>query len=77
MVTENLAMQIMDYLEPNISHEPTAYNGYVNDFKGIFRSTAFNKVLIDFVKVFEIKICYTCQVCRERFFLRAQVLHVP
>ncbi len=47
MVTENLAMQIMDYLEPNISHEPTAYNGYVNDFKGIFRSAAFNKVLID------------------------------
>lgn len=47
MLTENLSMQIMDYLEPEVIHEPAAYNGYVNDFKGIFRNNELNKVLIN------------------------------
>ncbi len=43
MLTENLAMQIMDYLEPEIVHEPTSYQGYVNDFNCIFIKDVHNK----------------------------------
>ena len=46
IVTENLAMQIMDVLEPNIEHEPCSYNGAVQNFKSIFRSDALNGVII-------------------------------
>lgn len=51
MVTENLAMQIMDFLEPGIEHVPTAYKGYVGDLQVLFRDERFNKVIInDYLK---------------------------
>ncbi len=47
VVTENLAMQVMDAYDKTISHEATAYNGYVSNFKNFFRNTNLNKIIIE------------------------------
>ena len=51
LVTENIAMQVMDYIEPTIEHSPASYQRIVNDFKGVFRNETLNKVIInDYLK---------------------------
>jgi len=47
IVTENLAMQVMDAYDKTISHEATAYNGYASNFKYFFRNANLNKAIID------------------------------
>ena len=47
ILTESLAVQVMDYLEPEIVHEPNSYNGYVISFKGIFRNEKLNALIIN------------------------------
>lgn len=47
IITENIAMQVMDDYEKDVEHEPSAYNGLTRDFKGIFRNEKINKVFID------------------------------
>lgn len=47
ILTESLAVQVMDFLEPGIVHEPVSYNGYVMFFKGIFRNKQLNPLFIN------------------------------
>ena len=47
IVTENLAMQVMDAYDKTIIHEATAYNGYVSNFKNLFRNASLNKMIIE------------------------------
>ena len=47
IVTENLAMQVMDAYDKTISHEAIAYNGYVSNFKNLFRNASLNKIIIE------------------------------
>ena len=47
VVTENLAMQVMDAYDKTISHEASAYNGYVSNFKNLFRNVNLNKIIIE------------------------------
>lgn len=47
VVTENLAMQVMDAYDKTVSHEATGYNGYVSNFKNLFRNASLNKMIIE------------------------------
>ena len=47
IITENLAMQIMDDYDNNVIHEPSSYNGYVNYFKELFRNPKLNYIIIN------------------------------
>lgn len=47
IVTENLAMQVMDVYDKTISHEAGGYNGYASNFKNLFRSESLNKIFIE------------------------------
>ena len=47
LITENIAMQVMDAYDKNKVHEPAAYNAVVEEFNGIFRCDAVNPIIID------------------------------
>ena len=47
VVTENLAMQVMDAYDKTISHEAVSYNGYASNFKNFFRNVSLNKMIIE------------------------------
>lgn len=47
IITENLAMQVMDTYNQTVKHPPESYNGVVASFRAIFRSEALNRIIID------------------------------
>lgn len=47
ILTENLAIQLLDVYDKTVVHEPTAYNDATKEFKNIFRNETVNKAIID------------------------------
>lgn len=47
LLTENLAIQVLDVYDKSVVHEPENYAAAANDLKNIFRNDFVNKAIID------------------------------